>query len=98
MPPSAVSKVPTPCTIAQKCDESSPSGSIIEIPRWPGGWFAGSSQASLPGWPASVESSDQLSPPSALSKMPGASTPTRTRPPEAESDETFEIFRGSSSP
>ena len=26
-----------------------------ETPRWPGGWFAGSSQASLPGWPASVE-------------------------------------------
>ena len=64
-----------------------------ERPRCPGGWFAGSSQTSLPGWPASVESSDHVAPSSRLAKMPGASTPTRTRPFEAASVETFESFR-----
>ena len=62
------------------------------MPRWPGGWFAGSSQPSLPGWPASVVSSDQVSPPSRLSKTPGASTPTSTARAPAASAETFEIF------
>jgi hypothetical protein len=65
---------------------------IAEMPRCPGGWLAGSSHASLPGWPASVVRSDQFSPPSVLSKMPGASTPTSTRRPHA-SDETFDTLR-----
>ena len=58
----------------------------------PGGWLAGSSQTSLPGWPASVLSSDHVSPPSRLSKIPGASAPTSTRPSETASVETFESF------
>jgi hypothetical protein len=71
---------------------------IAEMPRCPGGWFAGSSHASLPGWPERVVSSDHVSPPSSLAKMPGASTPTRTRPSATASEETFETLRGSSSP
>src|SRR5581483_4062938 len=56
----------------------------------------GSSQPSLPGWPASVERSVHVSPSSRLSKMPGASTPASTRPCAAESDETFDSLRPSS--
>ena len=48
--------------------------------------------ASLPGWPASVESSDQVTPPSVLSKIPGISTPTSSRPFFAARFETFDIF------
>ena len=92
-----VSKAPTPCTIAQKRDGSSGSGMIAEMPRWPGGWFAGSSHSSLPGWPASVVRSDQLTPPSRLSKIPGASAPTSTRPSCTASVEIFETLRGSPS-
>jgi hypothetical protein len=59
--------------------------------------LAGSSHSSLPGWPASVVSSDQLAA-VAASKIPGASTPTSTRPSCTARLETFEIFRASSSP
>ena len=97
-PPSDVSYAPIPWTIVQKWEGRSWSGIRPEIPRWPGGWFAGSSQASLPGWPASVVSSDQFSPPSLLSKIPGASTPTSSLSPVVISVETLETFRPSSSP
>ena len=66
------------------------------MPRWPGGWLAGSSQPSLPGSPDSVESSDQVAPPSRLSKIPGASTPTSTRPFLTARFETFESLRPAS--
>ena len=89
---SVVSNRPMPWTIAQKRSSSSGSNMSAEIPRWPGGWFAGSSQASLPGWPASVESFDQVTPPSVLSKIPGISTPTSSRPFRAARFETFDIF------
>ena len=62
------------------------------MPRWPGGWFAGSFQASLPGWPASVLSSDHVVPPSVDSKMPGASTPANRRPCAAVSPEILDSF------
>ncbi len=71
---------------------SSGSNMIAEMPRWPGGWFAGSSQPSLPGWPASVVSGDKVLPPSLLSKIPGISTPTSTRPFFTARFETFDIF------
>jgi len=93
VPSSVVSKTPTPWTIAQKRESSSSSSMSAEMPRWPGGWFAGSSHASLPGSPASVERSENVSPPSLLSKIPGASTPTSTRPLRAASDDTFDTFR-----
>ena len=38
------------------------------MPRWPGGWFAGSFQTSLPGWPSSVLRSDHVLPPSRRSR------------------------------
>ena len=91
-PPSAVSKMPIPCTIAQKRDGVVGVGRIAGRPRWPGGWFAGSSQSSLPGWPSSVLSSDHVAPPSRLSKMPGASAPASRRPCAAARPETFESF------
>jgi hypothetical protein len=65
---------------------------IAEMPRCPGGWFAGSSQPSLPGWPARVVSGDQVTPPSRLSKIPGISTPVSRRPFLAARFETFDIF------
>src|SRR4051812_34923957 len=65
------------------------------MPRWPGGWFAGSSHSSLPGCPSSIEYGDQVAPSSRLTKMPGASTPTSTRPCAAERLETFDIRRPS---
>ena len=80
VPLSLVSNSPTPWTIAQKRESSSPSNMSADRPRWPGGWLAGSSQPSLPGSPASVESSPHVEPPSRLSKIPGASTPARIRP------------------
>ena len=90
---SCVSNTPIPCTIAQKRDGLSLSNINAEMPRWPGGWFAGSSHISLPGWPSSVDSSDHVSAPSRLSKIPGASTPTSTRPSSTASVDTFESFR-----
>src|SRR5919204_1788646 len=95
-PSSSVSKSPTPCTIAQKRDGTSESNISAEMPRCPGGCCAGSSQTSLPGCPASVVSSDHVSPPSRLSKIPGASTPTRTRPSLTASVETFDSLRPAS--
>ena len=59
---SAVSNRPMPWTIAQKRAASSRSNISAEMPRWPGGWLAGSSQTSLPGCPSSVDSSDQVAP------------------------------------
>jgi hypothetical protein len=41
---------------------------------------------------------ENVSPLSLLSKMPGASTPTRSRSPARARVETFEILRPSSSP
>ena len=81
-----------PWTIAQNRASSSGSNISAETPRWPGGWFAGSSHIVLPGSPASVESSDQVTPPSVLSKIPGISTPARRRPFRAARFETFDIF------
>ncbi len=63
------------------------------MPRWPGGWLPGSSQPSLPGWPASVDFSDHVAPWSVLSKIPGASTPTSTFPFLTASVETFDTLR-----
>src|SRR5262249_51410586 len=91
VPWSVVSNSPTPWTIAQNRDASCPSVMSAEIPRWPGGWFAGSSHSSLPGCPSSVDRSDHVCPPSVLSKLPGASTPTSTRPCRAASVETFDM-------
>ena len=95
-PSSVVSKSPIPCTIAQKRDSSSPSNISADSPRCPGGWFAGSSQPSLPGSPESVDSSPHVSPPSRLSKIPGASTPASTRPGATASAEIFDNFRAPS--
>ena len=96
MPPSSVSNRLTPCTIVQKCE--SVSGMIELIPRWPGGWFAGSSQRELPGAPASVVRSENVLPPSDDSKIPGASAPTSKPPPVTARFAIFETLRGSSSP
>src|SRR5258707_2096544 len=63
------------------------------MPRWPGGWFAGSFHLSLPGMPSSVERRDHVAPPSVLSKMPGDSAPASRRPCAAVRPETFEILR-----
>jgi hypothetical protein len=89
---SSVSNRPTPWTIAHQRASLSGSNMIAEMPRCPGGWFAGSSHASLPGWPARVVSSDHVTPPSRLSKIPGFSTPTSTRPFLAARFETLDIF------
>ena len=71
---------------------------ILQHPDDPKRWFAGSFQPSLPGWPASVLSSDHVTPPSRLSKMPTASAPASSRPCAAVSPETFDSFRSPSSP
>src|SRR5215475_11728811 len=97
-PPSSVSNAPTPCTMAKKLSELPGSVTKPEMPRCPGGWFAGSSHSSLPCWPERVDRSDQVWPLSRLSKMPGASTPTSRRSPARASVETLEILRPSSSP
>src|SRR5262249_19235388 len=97
-PPSSVSNAPTPCTIAKKLSESLGSVTKPEMPRWPGGWFAGSSQASLPCCPDRVDRSDQFLPLSRLSKIPGGSALTSRRSPALAGVETFEILRPSSSP
>jgi hypothetical protein len=89
---SVVSNSPMPWTIAQKRSSSCGSNISAEIPRWPGGWFAGSSHSSLPGWPSRAESFDQVTPPSVLSKIPGISTPASSRPFRAARFETFDIF------
>ena len=70
---------------------------MFEMPRWPGGCWFGSSHSSLPGWPASVVSSEKLSPPSVLSKIPGASAPTSSFPSVAASEATFDTFRSPAS-
>ena len=70
------------------------SGMSAEMPRWPGGWFAGSSQASLPGWPASVVSSDQRLAAVACSRRCPAPRRRRGRARRATaSDETFDTLR-----
>src|ERR1700759_341001 len=69
---------------------------IADSPRCPGGCCAGSSHSSLPGWPASVVLTAHVRPPSVDSKMPGASTPTSTRPCDADTLEIFEKRRPSS--
>ena len=67
------------------------------MPRFPGGWFAGSSQPSLPGWPSRRVTSDHVRPPSSLAKTPGISTPAKRRPCAAVRPEIFESFEPSSS-
>jgi len=84
--------------MAKKRSESFASVTKPEMPRCPGGWFAGSSHSSLPCWPLRVDRSDHVLPLSRLSKMPGASTPTSSRSPARASVETFEILRPLSSP
>ena len=91
-PSSVVSKMPKPWTTAQKWDGLSGCGKIAGRPRWPGGWFAGSFQASRPGCPSSVLSSDQVTPPSLLSKIPADSAPARSRPCAAVRPDTFDSF------
>ena len=68
------------------------------MPRCPGGWFSGLFQSARPGWPSSVESSDQVAPPSRLSKRPAASAPAITRPCAAISPATLDSRSSPSSP
>ena len=63
------------------------------MPRWPGGWFAGSFHSSRPGWPSSVESRDHVAPSSRLSNTPADSAPARSRPCAAVRPETFDSLR-----
>src|SRR4029079_3517848 len=95
VPSSVVSKRLLACTIAQTWFGSSSSAVIAEIPRCPGGWFAGSSQPSLPGCPSSIEYGAQEAPSSLLAQMTGAATPTSTRPWAADTLETLDIRRPS---
>jgi len=62
------------------------------MPRLPGGWFAGSFQPSLPGWPSSRLTTDQVRPPSSDRKTPGISAPANRRPCAAVRPETFETL------
>src|SRR3954447_4114338 len=79
-PPSSVSKMLLPCTITRIFCASSASGMIADSPRWPGGCIAGSFQTSRPGAPSSVERSENVLPPSLLSKSPTDSAPTYSFP------------------
>ena len=63
------------------------------MPRWPGGCIAGSFQTSRPDAPSSVERSENVWPPSALSKRPTVSAPTSSRPCLCASPETLFTFR-----
>src|SRR5436190_10973775 len=60
------------------------------MPRCPGGCLDGSFHEPRPGWSSSVLLSDQVAPPSSLSKTPAASAPTRTLPCDAATPDTLE--------
>ena len=67
------------------------------MPRWPGGWFAGSSHSSRPGWPSSVDSFDQrLAAVAALADAGRLGADEHAPVARPRGDETFEIFRSSS--
>jgi hypothetical protein len=88
---SVVSKRPMPWTIAQKRSSSVGSNISAEIPRCPGGWLAGSSQASLPGWPSRAESFDQVRRRRSTRRCPASRRRRAASVPRARF-ETFDIF------
>src|SRR5205807_977948 len=95
---SVVSKRLWPWTIAHQWSASSGSCVVCEIPRLPGGWFAGSFHLSRFGWPSSVLTSENVLPPSVLSKIPHASAPTKRRPLAELRLEILFSFSSESSP
>jgi hypothetical protein len=71
---------------------SSGCGMIADSPRCPGGCCAGSFHASRPSYPSRVVISENVFPPSVLSKSPADSAPTSKRPCAGIRLETFDSF------
>src|SRR5205085_3043415 len=89
LPPSSVSQTPKPWTFAKNRWSFSGCGTVAIRPSRPGGEFSGSLNFSCAAWSSRLDRCDHVTPPSVLSKIPGADTPARSRPLTAVSEDTF---------